>query len=97
MRELYNRCIRALRKSRDKRGAIAFDTVESQFLFNSQSKIEAIVPVERNDAHKLIEECMILANVAAAKSIEAAELDGLFRIHPEPDSDRLQDACGLFQ
>lgn len=93
LRDLYS-LYKILRKKRDARGAIAFDTIESQFLFNSHRKIDAIVPVERNDAHRLIEECMILANVAAATSIEAAEIDGLFRIHPEPDSERLKTLLG---
>ncbi len=60
----------ALSDARNKRGAIAFETEESLFLFNQDKKIESIVPLVRNDAHKIIEECMILANVATAQFIE---------------------------
>ena len=52
-------------KARAKRGAIEFET-QVKFVFNAQRKIENIVPLVRNDAHKLIEECMIMANVSAA-------------------------------
>ncbi len=89
IQDLYS-LYKILHKSRLKRGAIAFDTTENRFLFNSERKIDAILPVERNDAHRLIEECMIMANVAAATSLEKADTEGIFRIHPEPDSERLQ-------
>ncbi|WP_202132436.1 RNB domain-containing ribonuclease, partial [Neisseria gonorrhoeae] len=55
-----------LQKKRSQRGAMEFDSVETQMLFNDQGKIDRIVPVVRNDAHKLIEECMLAANVCAA-------------------------------
>lgn len=80
---------RALKKARGHRGAIEFETQESKFVFNAQRKIENIVPVERNDAHKLIEECMIMANVSAALYIEANKAHSLFRVHDKPDTDRL--------
>ncbi|MGJ8682043.1 ribonuclease R [Paraglaciecola sp.] len=80
---------RVLKRTRNQRGAIEFETQESKFVFNAQRKIENIVPVTRNDAHKLIEECMILANVSAAQTIEKHDAEALFRIHDEPDSDRL--------
>lgn len=80
---------RALKKSRAQRGAIEFETQESKFVFNAQRKIENIVPVIRNDAHKLIEECMILANVSAAMYIETNKAHALFRVHDKPDADRL--------
>jgi ribonuclease R len=60
----------ALTDARRKRGAIAFETQESIFIFNDNKKIESVEPLIRNDAHKIIEECMILANVATAKFIE---------------------------
>lgn len=78
----------ALTKARDQRGAIAFESQESQFIFNSQRKIESITAVVRNDAHKLIEECMILANVATAKFIEKHKMPGLFRVHDKPSDDK---------
>jgi ribonuclease R len=80
---------RALNKARKQRGAIEFETQESKFVFNAQRKIEDIVPIERNDAHKLIEECMIMANVSAAKYLENNKAAALFRVHDKPDADRL--------
>lgn len=80
---------RALKRSRNKRGAIEFETQESKFVFNAQRKIDHIIPVVRNDAHKLIEECMILANVSAAQFLEKNNAPALYRIHDEPNEDRL--------
>ncbi|WP_445426226.1 ribonuclease R [Alishewanella sp. HL-SH06] len=77
-----------LAKVRAQRGAIEFETVETRFIFNSHRKIEQIVPVHRNEAHKIIEECMIMANVASARFIEKHEAHALFRVHERPDSDR---------
>ena len=78
----------SLSDARTKRGAIAFETEESLFLFNDEKKIESIVPLIRNDAHKIIEECMILANVATAKFIEKHNKPGLFRVHDKPSEDK---------
>ncbi len=78
----------ALSDARNKRGAIAFETQESLFLFNDDKKIESIVPLIRNDAHKIIEECMIMANVATAKFIEKHKKPGLFRVHDKPSEDK---------
>lgn len=80
---------RALKRSRNKRGAVEFETQESKFVFNAQRKIDHIIPVVRNDAHKLIEECMILANVSAAQFLERNKAPALYRIHDEPNEDRL--------
>lgn len=80
---------RALKKSRSQRGAIEFETQESKFVFNAQRKIENIVPVVRNDAHKMIEECMIMANVSAAQFLEKHSMPALYRVHDKPDADRL--------
>ncbi|MCG7567340.1 Ribonuclease R [Pseudoalteromonas sp. THAF3] len=79
----------ALKAARQERGAIEFETLETRFVFNAQRKIESIVPVVRNDAHKLIEECMILANVSAARLLEKHEASALYRVHDEPDSEKL--------
>ncbi len=79
---------RQMTKVRQARGAIEFETVETRFIFNSHRKIEQIVPVYRNDAHKLIEECMILANVAAAQCVEKQQAAALYRVHEQPDGDR---------
>ncbi len=76
--------------ARKKRGAIAFETEESVFIFNEDRKIESIEPLIRNDAHKMIEECMILANVATAKFIEDHNKPGLFRVHDKPSEEKYQ-------
>lgn len=81
---------KVLRKTRDVRGAIDFESVETRFIFNAQRKIERIEPVHRNHAHMLIEECMIMANVAAARFVEKNEAHALFRVHDQPDEDRLE-------
>ncbi|MCF7501388.1 ribonuclease R [Pseudoalteromonas sp. L1] len=79
----------ALKAARQERGAIEFETLETRFVFNAHRKIESIVPVVRNDAHKLIEECMILANVSAARLLEKHEASALYRVHDEPDGEKL--------
>ncbi|KAF7788380.1 ribonuclease R [Pseudoalteromonas rubra] len=79
----------ALKSERQARGAIEFETLETRFVFNAHRKIESIVPVVRNDAHKLIEECMILANVSAARLLEKHEASALFRVHDQPDPEKL--------
>ena len=80
-----------LRQARDKRGAIDFETVETRIIFDDQRKIDAIVPVVRNDAHKLIEECMLCANVAAAGFFEANALPILYRVHEGPTEEKLEN------
>ena len=81
----------ALTDARLKRGAIAFETQESIFLFNENKKIDSVVPLIRNDAHKIIEECMIMANVATAKFIEKHEKPGLFRVHDKPSEEKYRN------
>jgi len=80
-----------LAANRAKRGAIEFASSETRILFDENKKISEIVPVVRNDAHKLIEECMILANVSAAGFLEQHSIPALFRVHHGPKSDRLED------
>ncbi len=80
-----------LRKARDKRGSIDFDTTETRIEFGEDRKIERITPVIRNDAHKLIEECMINANIAAAHYLLKNEMPTPFRIHDGPQGERLSD------
>ncbi len=81
---------RALRAARATRGAIDFETTETRIIFGPGRKIEQIVPVVRNDAHKLIEECMLAANVAAAKFLQKHELPALFRVHEGPTEEKLE-------
>lgn len=88
LQELYQ-LYQALKSSRQERGAIEFESQETKFVFNAQRKIENIVPLLRNDAHKIIEECMIMANVCAAKYIESNKAEALFRVHDKPDEERL--------
>ena len=79
----------ALAKARKKRHAIEFDTKEVVFKYDDQRKIESIEPIERNQAHLLIEECMIAANISAAKLLKKQKIPALFRIHEGPNSDKL--------
>lgn len=80
----------ALRKARRQRGALDFDRPETKIVFGRDRKIDSIVPVVRNDAHKLIEECMIAANVAGAVFLTKHRMPTLYRIHDRPDPDRIQ-------
>ncbi len=80
-----------LRAARDKRGAIDFESTETQIVFNADQKIEAIEPVQRNEAHKLIEECMLCANVAAAQLLLEAKLPALYRVHLGPRAQKLEN------
>ena len=82
---------KVLRKARDRRGAIDFETAETRIIFDAERKIEAIVPTERNDAHKLIEECMIMANVCAAKFLSKHRIPALHRVHEGPTPEKLAD------
>ena len=79
----------ALLGARRQRGAIDFETVETKFIFNAMGRIERIEPVVRNDAHKIIEECMILANIAAANFMEKHKEPALYRIHAAPSEEKL--------
>jgi len=79
-----------LRGARDERGAIDFETTETRILFDAQRKIDKIVPVVRNDAHKLIEECMLAANVCAAKFLEELAVPALYRVHEPPKERKLE-------
>ncbi|WP_299979773.1 ribonuclease R [uncultured Pseudoteredinibacter sp.] len=82
---------KVLRENRSERGAIDFETTETRILFDDDRKIEQIVPVERNDAHKLIEECMLCANVCAARFLEKLELPALYRVHEGPGEEKLEN------
>lgn len=87
--------------AREKRGAIDFDTVETQMSFDDNGKIAAILPAERNPAHRLIEECMLAANVSAAQFLLEHQQATLFRIHDSPTLEKLENVrtvlreCGL--
>jgi len=86
---LLDRVFRALLKAREKRGAIDFDTVETELKFDPHGKIDRIVPVVRNDAHRLIEECMLAANVCASEFLQKRKHHALYRIHEGPTPEKL--------
>ncbi|MGB5490999.1 MAG: ribonuclease R, partial [Woeseiaceae bacterium] len=90
IRELHN-LYSAFAKARGRRGAIEIDLPQTKFKLNDDGEIERIEVVPRNDAHRLIEECMIAANVEAAKFLKEHGIPGLYRVHPKPDPDRFND------
>lgn len=86
--ELHN-LYKALEQAREQRGGISFESEEAKFIFNAERRIERIEQTQRNDAHKLIEECMILANISAARFVEKASEPALFRIHDKPTNEAI--------
>ncbi|HET9702317.1 MAG TPA: ribonuclease R [Burkholderiales bacterium] len=88
LQALY-RLYQVLVKARAKRGAIDFETIETEMVFDAHGKIERILPVKRNDAHRLIEECMLAANVCASDFLRAHEQPTLYRIHEGPTPEKL--------
>ena len=84
-----NEVFRALLKARQERGAIDFETTETYIVCNAVGKIEKIIPRTRNDAHRLIEECMLAANVCAADLLIRHKHPGTFRIHAVPTEEKL--------
>ena len=80
----------ALFKARTKRGALEFDAAEAEFVIDAGERVRAIELRVRNDAHKLIEECMILANVAVARELETSKTPTLYRVHGTPDAPKLE-------
>ncbi len=88
LQDLYD-LYKVMRISREQRGAMDFDSQETRIVFGSNRKIEKIVPVVRNDAHKLIEEFMITANMAAARFLNSKKMPKILRIHDGPSSDKL--------
>ncbi len=87
--QLMHKLFKQLLKAREKRGAIDFETIETQMIFNDQGKIDRIVPVKRNDAHRVIEECMLAANVCASDFLKQKAHPTLFRIHEGPTPEKL--------
>jgi ribonuclease R len=90
LHDLYQ-LYQVLLEQRTSRGAIDFDTTETRIEFNELKRVERIVPVERNDAHRLIEECMLAANVAAARLLLRKKQPALYRIHEGPADEKLTD------
>src|SRR5690606_32686654 len=88
---------KALAKTRKGRGAIDFETTETRMLFGEDRKITEILPTVRNDAHKIIEECMLCANVATARFMQELDIPALDRVHdgPKPEEgERLRQLVG---
>lgn len=80
----------ALHKARSRRGALDFDAPEAEFVIDTAERVRAIEMRSRNDAHRLIEECMILANVAVAQALETAHTPTLYRVHGQPEDEKLE-------
>lgn len=80
-----------LRQAREQRGAIDFNSQETRIVFDENRKIKAILPVTRNDAHKIIEECMLAANISAARFLDRHKIAALFRVHEGPTTEKLTD------
>jgi ribonuclease R len=78
-----------LHEARAKRGAVDFELPETRIVYNAERKIERIEPVVRNDAHKLIEECMLAANVCAAEFLIEHKMPVPFRVHAGPTPEKL--------
>jgi ribonuclease R len=93
LHELY----KCMRDARAARGAIDFESTETRIEFDDQSKIKKLVPVERNDAHMMIEECMIAANISAARYLARHRVPGLYRVHEGPAADKLADLRKFLQ
>ena len=79
-----------LLNSRKLRGAIVFESQESQIIFDKEKKIKEILPVQRNSAHRLIEECMLCANVCAAKFLKKNKISALYRVHQGPKDEKIE-------
>jgi ribonuclease R len=80
---------RALQKARNRRGALDFDAAEAEFVIDSAERVRMIELRARNDAHRLIEECMIMANVAVAQELGKARVPTLYRVHGQPEELKL--------
>jgi ribonuclease R len=81
---------RSFTRERSGRGALELDTPELKLKFDAQGRVAALVEQPRNDAHRLIEECMIAANIAAARFLDRHKVPTLYRVHGLPEVDRLE-------
>jgi len=80
-----------LEAQRATRGALDFETTETRIVFGKNKKIKEIVPVQRNEAHRLIEECMLVANVATAQFLEKNKVPALYRVHVGPNPEKMKN------
>lgn len=90
IKNLY-RLYQKLLKQRVKRGSIEFNTTETRIEFDQRGKIKRIVPIIRNEAHRIIEECMLIANVSASHFLQEGNIPTLYRVHEGPDEQKLHD------
>ena len=81
----------ALRRARDERGAIDLDMTETRIVLGPEGRVERLEPAERTTAHRIIEECMVAANVAAARLLERHRLPALYRIHEGPTPEKVEE------
>lgn len=81
-----------LGKHRRNSGTIEFEIPEPVIIFDEDRKIDRIIARSRNDAHRLIEECMLAANICASLMLEDSDVAGVYRVHDSPDEDRIADA-----
>lgn len=89
--EELSRLYQALHEGRKERGAIDFDTMETRFVFDENGRLDGIVPTVRHNAHRIIEECMLVANVASARLLLRKKIPALYRVHERPSEDKLND------
>ncbi|BAU57200.1 3'-to-5' exoribonuclease RNase R [Halorhodospira halochloris] len=93
--ENTHRLYQTLRQARERRGAIDFDTTETVMRFDDEGRVVAVEPTVRNDFHRAIEECMITANVCAAKFLRKHKVPSLYRVHEHPSEERLEQLRGF--
>jgi len=91
MFELMGELFEALNARRRRRGSIDFDLPAAEFLMDDEGRVEAIVAVERNQAHRIIEECMLIANETVASHLEEEGTPSLFRVHESPDPLKVEE------
>ena len=91
MLDLLRDAYTALRRARDERGAIDLDMTETRVVLGPDSRVERFEPAERSTAHRIIEECMVAANVAAARLLERHRLPVLYRVHEGPPPDKVEE------
>ena len=94
LKQLYQ-VYQLLLANREQRGALDIDTVETKVGFNSTGHVTHLYSVQRNDAHRLIEECMLLANVATGDLLLKHKAPAVFRVHEKPDSEKVKTLRGF--
>jgi ribonuclease R len=88
--QVLEQLFKTLLKAREERGAIDFETIETQFVFDDQNRLLRIDRVERNDAHRIIEECMLAANVCSSDYLSTRGHPALYRVHEGPTPEKLK-------